>query len=113
MLFRSDSRMRATSVALTLFAVNLLGYGLGPPVIGFLSTFLKSLFLAADTLPLTLELCKAAINLSPEEVAGCADANAKGLQWSIIVFVCLYGWAALHYLWAGKTLQSDMVTSAS
>jgi len=109
----ADSRMRATSVALTLFAVNLLGYGLGPPVIGFLSTFLKSLFLAGETLPLTLELCKAAIDLSPDELAGCASANAKGLQWSIIIFVCLYGWAALHYLWAGKTLQSDMVTSAS
>ncbi len=109
----ADSRMRATSVALTLFAVNLLGYGLGPPVIGFLSTFLKSLFLSADTLPLTLELCKAALDLSPDQIAACSSANAKGLQWSIIAFVCLYGWAAIHYLLAGRTLQSDMVTSAS
>ncbi len=109
----ADSRMRATSVALTLFAVNLLGYGLGPPVIGFLSTFLKSLFLSADTLPLTLDLCKAALDFSPDEIAACASANAKGLQWSILIFVCLYGWSAIHYLLAGKTLQSDMVTSAS
>jgi len=109
----ADSRMRATSVALTLFAVNLLGYGLGPPVIGFLSTFLKSLFLSGDTLALTLELCKASAGLTPEQLAACADANAKGLQWSIIIFVCLYGWAAIHYFLAGRTLQSDMVTSAS
>ena len=50
-----DSRMRATSVAITLFIVNLLGYGLGPPLIGFLSTALKGMFLAGNDLGLTLE----------------------------------------------------------
>ncbi|UAB79709.1 MFS transporter [Erythrobacter sp. SCSIO 43205] len=115
-----DSRMRATSVAITLFVVNLLGYGLGPLLIGILSTYLKSVFLTGADLGLTLEACKPLIGLSAEaknvltgvearNLAACADADARGLQWSIVIFCCGYGWAALHYLLAGRTLQEDMV----
>ena len=54
-----DSRMRATAVAVTLFIVNLLGYGLGPPLIGGLSTILNATFLSGLDPALTLEACKA------------------------------------------------------
>ncbi|MEE4199439.1 spinster family MFS transporter [Erythrobacter sp.] len=117
-----DSRMRATSVAITLFVVNLLGYGLGPPLIGILSTFLKTVFLEGYGLGLTLEDCQPLIALAPElqaqlsgteagNLAACAAADARGLQWSIVIFICGYGWAALHYLLAGRTLQDDMVAA--
>lgn len=105
-----DSRMRATSVAITLFAVNLFGLGLGPTLIGFLSSFLKTNLLAGNDL--TLEACKAD-GLSDTIMAHCASADARALQWSILIFVCGYGWAALHYLWAGKTLQRDMIGKAA
>ena len=104
-----DSRMRATSVAVTLFIVNLLGYGLGPPLIGVLSTFLKDVFLAGNELGMTLETCKVPSELSDEGAAVCANANSEGLRWSIIAFCTLYGWAALHYLLAGRTLLRDMI----
>ena len=115
-----DSRMRATAVALTLFVVNLLGYGLGPPLIGILSTVLKTVFLENHALGLTLETCKPLIELAPEAKAAlggmdlqqldaCTQSEADGLQWSIVIFVCGYGWAAIHYLLAGRTLQRDMV----
>ncbi len=117
-----DSRMRATSVAITLFVVNLLGYGLGPPVIGILSTWLKSVFLSGAGLGLTLDACKPLLALAPDaraaltgteadSLAACASADARGLQWSIVIFICGYGWAALHYLLAGRTLQRDMVAN--
>lgn len=108
----TDSRMRATSVAITLFVVNILGYGLGPPIIGYLSTILKSSQLSASGLNLSLESCRNALELplSTAQIAACESADANGLQWSIIIFVCLYGWAALHYLIAGRTLQRDMLT---
>lgn len=119
-----DSRMRATSVAITLFVVNLLGYGLGPPLIGVLSTYLKSVFLTGEGLSLTLEACKPLLSLAPEAKAAlsgselkavdaCSTSEARGLQWSIVIFVCGYGWAALHYLLAGRTLQSDMVATGA
>ncbi|WP_300376860.1 MFS transporter [Henriciella sp.] len=115
-----DSRMRATSVAITLFVVNIIGLGLGPTMIGFLSTFLKTIFLSGADLGLTLNDCKPLLALDEAGVsalsgaeatnlAACLSADARGLQWSIILFCCLYGWAALHYLLAGKTLQRDMI----
>jgi len=119
-----DSRMRATAVAVTLFVVNLLGYGLGPPLIGILSTYLKSLFLDGENLGLTLETCKPLIAMAPdarallgpgemEALNACTRSEASGLQWSIVIFVCAYGWAALHYLLAGRTLQRDMVANSA
>lgn len=108
-----DSRMRASAVAVTLFVVNLLGYGLGPPIIGALSTFLKSSFLTGADLGLTLDICKAAVALTAEQLATCVSADARGLQWSIIIFNALYAWAALHYLLAGKTLVRDMVNKTA
>ncbi|MEM7767218.1 MAG: MFS transporter [Pseudomonadota bacterium] len=108
-----DSRMRATSVALTLFTVNILGYGLGPPLIGILSTWLKAVFLSGADLGLTLEACKDLSALGTAETDACNSANARGLQWSIIIFVCGYGWAAVHYLLAGRTLQRDMVAKTA
>ena len=108
-----DSRMRATSVAITLFIVNLLGYGLGPPLIGFLSTALKGMFLAGNDLGLTLEACKVTTELSAEAAAACANANSEGLRWSIIAFCSLYAWAAIHYLLAGKTLLRDLTIKSS
>lgn len=104
-----DSRMRATSVAVTLFIVNLLGYGLGPPLIGMLSTVLKSVFLSGNDLGMTLETCKVVADLTAEAAATCASANSEGLRWSIIAFCSLYAWAAVHYLLAGRTLMRDMM----
>ncbi len=119
-----DSRMRATSVAITLFVVNLLGYGLGPLLVGLLSTYLKGMFLDGYSLGLTLEACKPLIALAPdaraaldaaqlEQLNACTDSDARGLQWSIVVTVCIYGWAGIHYLLAGRTLSRDMVASNS
>ncbi|MGE6698677.1 spinster family MFS transporter [Hyphomonas sp. NPDC076900] len=104
-----DSRTRATAVAITLFAVNLIGIGLGPTLIGFLSTGLKTMMLGGNDLGLTLSMCKDVTGLAADQVAACRDADARGLQWSIIIFASLYGWAAIHYLLAGKTLGRDML----
>jgi hypothetical protein len=102
-----DSRMRATSVAVTLFIVNLLGYGLGPPIIGALSTILNSTFLSGIDPSLTLEACRAT-GLAAAAQMACNTANAEGLQWSMIIFKCLYIWAALHFYLGSRTLQRDM-----
>jgi hypothetical protein len=78
---------------------------------GFLSTFLKSMYLSGSDLNLTLEACKAA-DLGEAASAACSSANARGLQTAIIAFCCLYAWAALHYMLAGRTMKRDMVAMA-
>ena len=102
-----DSRMRATAVAVTLFIVNLLGYGLGPPLIGALSTILNSVFLSGIDPALTLESCKA-VNVAAATQAACDTSNADGLQWSMVLFKCLYIWSVFHFYMASKTIQRDM-----
>jgi hypothetical protein len=86
----SPPRMRATAVAVLLFVVNLLGYGLGPPAIGLLSDTLSGL--AATRLALD------------------ADAAAAfGLRYAIVIGLLGYLWAAAHFLMAWRPLHRDWV----
>jgi MFS family permease len=98
-------RMRATSTAVLLFIVNLLGYGLGPPAIGALSDFLASTNLQAAGL--TLADCGKTMLAANK--AACAVGSEFGLRWSIFIGLFGYLWAALHFLLAWKTLRRDWV----
>jgi predicted MFS family arabinose efflux permease len=98
-----DPMMRATSTAILLFIVNLLGYGLGPPVIGALSDFLASSQLGHTGL--TLADCKTALTSAP----ACAGAKEFGLRWAIKLGLLGYLWAGAHFLFAWKTLRKDWV----
>ncbi|MGH6950375.1 MAG: spinster family MFS transporter [Vitreimonas sp.] len=95
-------RMRATAVAVLLFIVNLLGYGLGPPVIGALSDFLANGQLAP--LGLSTEGCA-----SRAGDAQCATGVEIGLRWAMMIGVLGYLWAALHFLISARTLRRDWV----
>lgn len=105
-----NSRSRATSVALSLFSMNLLGYGLGPPLIGGLSTFLNARFLDGSEGGLNLDSCRDLTVLTDAQAAVCSSANADGLQWSMVVFSCAYAWAGIHYLLAKRTFRKDMIS---
>lgn len=81
-------RMRATAVAVLLFIVNILGYGLGPPAIGLLSDVMAGVALRAGA-------------VSAEAAA------AEGLRHAMIIGLAGYLWAALHFLLAWRTLRRD------
>ena len=104
-----DSRMRATSVAITLFIVNIIGLALGPTMAGMLSSSIKAGMLAASDLDIGLQTCAATDGLAADVAAACTSADGRALQYAIVIFACLYLWAAFHYLRAGKTLQRDMI----
>jgi len=93
-------RMRATAVAVLLFVVNLIGYGMGPPVIGALSDFLANMQL--EPLGLSTELCRGA-DVDPR----CAGGLETGLRWAMMIGVCIYLWAGLHFLISARTLRRD------
>jgi MFS family permease len=95
-------RMRATAVAVLLFIVNLLGYGLGPPAIGALSDFLAGGQLAAAGL--TPEICA-----ERSGDAQCASGVETGLRWAMMIGVCGYAWAGLHFFLSARTLRRDWV----
>lgn len=99
-----EPRMRATAVAVLLFVVNLLGYGLGPPVIGALSDYLANTQLAP--LGLSIELCA---DQAQRGNAQCASGAETGLRWAMMVGVCIYLWAGVHFLLSARTLRRDWV----
>jgi MFS family permease len=95
-------RMRATTTAILLFIVNLVGYGLGPPFIGAVSDALANMQLAGAGL--SVDACRDAT----ETNAGtCAAGQADGLKYAMLVGVCFYFWAIVHFLIAGRTLRRD------
>ncbi|MCR9270371.1 MAG: MFS transporter [Hyphomonadaceae bacterium] len=125
-----EPRMRATAAALMLFVVNLIGYGAGPPAIGFISDTVSKRTLVSMEAPLTLNQCggiesqlKAVrdgreTNLSEAELAEalatnaeyCAPARKNGVRWAISIGFLFLFWAAAHFLLMGRTMQRDLWT---
>src|SRR5262245_26595952 len=97
-------RMRATAVAVLLFVVNLIGYGMGPPVIGALSDFLANGQLAPFNL--TTGICA---DPAMRADVQCASGVETGLRWAMMIGVCGYLWAGLHFLISARTLKRDWV----
>jgi len=104
-----EPRMRATAVAVLLFVVNLLGYGLGPPVIGALSDFLANGQLAAFGLD-TAQCAPRLVAANPLIAPQCAAGLETGLRWAMMIGVCVYLWAGLHFLLSARTLRRDWVS---
>lgn len=95
-----EPRMRATAIAVFALITALVGYGLGPPLIGLLSDYATGLAFAgpgrfADT-------CAAA----PPSPA-CLQAQMTGLRTAMIIGVAGYAWAGVHFLLAARHLRRD------
>lgn len=101
----SKPLQRATAIAILLLVVNLIGYGLGPPTVGALNDYFASGILA-DTSTLTLAQCDPRA-MAPENAEICASAQGLGLKYALGCTIIVLGWAALHFLLAGRTLLKD------
>lgn len=105
-------RTRATATAILLFIVNLVGYGLGPPFIGYLSDILFVMQANAEGFAdVARASCKgdALAALADAQQAFCRSADAKALQNSLVITAALYVLPAIFFLLCIKTLQKDLV----
>ncbi len=105
-------RTRATAIAILLFIVNLIGYGLGPLFIGVISDITITMTLAASEAGQGLDnlICKGDLSgLATAQATLCEAANAQGLRTSITITSLLYAIAGLMFILAGRTLQKDLV----
>jgi MFS family permease len=100
-----EPRMRATTSAILLLIVNLIGYGLGPPALGALSDFLANRELVSSGL--TVALCKAPGDIHP---AACAPAIAHGLRYAMMGVVCILAWPMVHFFLAARSYLKDRVS---
>ncbi len=107
-----NMRTRATAIAILLFVVNLLGYGLGPLFVGFVSDLTIGQVLSASQFAdtLTLTACKGDLSgLTDAQVTLCADANASGMRVAMTTVSLLYIAASAFFFLSARTLQKDLV----
>ena len=105
-------RMRATATALLFLAINFIGLGFGPTLVGLASDlFAAHQFAGSPQIGGFAFLCpggKAALGASPALSGACRSASAFGVRWAIVVCALVYLWAAAHYALAAKRLRQDM-----
>ncbi len=107
-----SAQTRAVAIAIVLFIVNLLGYGLGPLFMGALSDALFTLQVAGLGAPdLARKVCETAgrAALSAELKAVCDIANPQSLQRSMLITSMIYGLGGLFFLLTCRWLRKDMV----
>ena len=76
--------MRAMAAAILLFVLNLIGLGIGPWFVGYVSDLLAPSY------------------------------GVESIRYSLVVIVCVgNAWAALHYFIAARTLKSDLTAKDS
>jgi MFS family permease len=127
-----SSSVRATSTAVMLFVINILGYGLGPPFAGVLSDFFfQSQATAAGFPGFTNAGCDAAAEailkagkganiaevladmarpITEAQHAFCGPANSSATQTSMLVISLLYAIAGLCFFACMFTLKKDLVS---
>lgn len=103
-------RVRATSIAILLFVVNLVGYGVGPPALGIVADMLTTNWIGASEFAgqITATCSMTDTSLSRELVEACGNARAYGVKWAAIVATCLFAFAGVFFLLAGRTFVRDL-----
>ncbi len=106
-------RTRATAIAILLFIINLIGYGLGPLFVGGVSDTAIDMVLNGTAYADTLDrfVCKGDLSgLEPAIVQTCRSANAQGLRFAMTLTASLYALSGLMFFLAGRHLQKDLVS---
>jgi len=104
--------LRATSIAILLFAANVLGLGIGMSVFAYIADLA-----IASKLPelaggdkLSVKCSLADPTLSETLKASCQSAKAYGQQLSLSLAACVVALASLFFLWASRYYEQDRVT---
>ncbi|MGI9284352.1 MAG: spinster family MFS transporter [Pseudomonadales bacterium] len=107
-----SNRSRATAIAILLILVSLIGNGLGPYFVGFMSDLFMNVQLANNDFDgqLTSAICLAKdSSLSEVQQTVCEQANSTGLKQAVSVTVCWLIVAAGCFLMSARTLKRDFV----
>lgn len=103
-----EPKMRATGVALFTTLYTLIGAGLGPTFVGFMSDrFAGAAFASGDF----KAMCPGGVappGASAAFAEACANASALGIQRALTIAVCVFFLAALSYYMASRTLREDL-----
>jgi hypothetical protein len=100
--------MRATASAFVFLLMNLVGQGLGPTMIGFLSDRFADLLFTQGKFHLVCAANGAhgahgpAAALQGPFAAACHDASAYGIRYAMLAVSVVLVWSSVHYLLASR-----------
>ena len=86
-------RMRATTSAIYLSVVNIIGFTLGPTTVGLLSDFYRRTLIGTSSIA---------------SEATQHHAGAEGLRWALVTCSVVALWAAFHFYLSSRTLKEDL-----
>ncbi len=109
-----STRERASAIAILLLIIALVGNGLGPQIVGWMSDMFMGMQLAANGMSgiLTNEMCRAKDVLAtlPEaQRAICTAAYGEGLRQSMAATALIFIPAAAFFWLSSLTYQNDLV----
>jgi predicted MFS family arabinose efflux permease len=107
-----SNRSRATAIAVLLILVSLIGNGIGPYFVGFMSDFFmqRELLILDGATLLSPEACSVGdIVRSATDEALCRNANSTGLKLAMAVTASIFLLASVCFLLCGRTLKADFV----
>lgn len=96
----ASPRTRSVSAALVLAILSIVGYGLGPPLVGFLSDTFGTLAMQAQGT--TAAACAA------QSTPACAEAIASGLRLSLTAGAAILILAGMIFAFSGRTILMDI-----
>jgi len=110
-----EPRMRASTTALLLLILNLIGLGLGPSAVGALSDLFAAHLFGGFGLGEFTAACPGG-RAPPGGAAALADACsyslATGLRYAIVASLFVLFWAAAHFWLASRTLRQAIAHGA-
>jgi MFS family permease len=108
-----STRSRASAIAVLLLTVALIGNGLGPQIVGWLSDAFMSMQIAQAGMGdvLTNDICRARdlSALAEDQRAVCQSAYGEGLRLSMAATSLIFIPAGLFFIMSARTLQRDLV----
>ena len=95
-----EARMRATAASIMYLIINLVGLGIGPPLIGTISDHMTRVVLTGAGGTATAGQCLGASATLP----ACQGAAGAGISYALMIVSVLLVWAAAHFWIAGLHL---------
>ena len=104
------ANMRGSSAFVVSLVLGLVGVGLGPTLVGFLSDFFaQQAFHLGDY----KTMCPGGAGLAsggPVLAGACKVASATGVRHAVMAVALVCIWAALHFVLASRSLRKDLDT---
>jgi MFS family permease len=109
-----STRSRASAIAILLLIIALIGNGLGPQIVGWMSDMFMSLQIAQHGMEgvLTNEMCRAKdllAQMAEPQKSICIAAYGEGLRQSMAATALLFIPAAAFFWLSSLTYQKDLV----